>query len=140
MSTILKFDLPIPFLHFMPTFSTFSNPPIIQMDLPLPLIRKVKWPYRNKSQINLREFCYFSLSFLSNVRSFLSCKCWHEMEERKDQKFNKVDIQKMIEIQVKKDAKSPNDKNKSKFKFFSQIQLIPFLSIIQCSRVSDIIH
>jgi hypothetical protein len=62
------------------------------------------------------------------------------MEERKDQKFKKVDIPKMIEIQVKKDAKSPNDKNKSKFKFFSQIQLIPFLSIIQCSRVSDIIH
>jgi hypothetical protein len=52
----------------------------------------------------------------------------------------KVDIQKMIEIQVKKDAKSPNDKNKSKFKFFSQIQLIPFLSIMQCSQVSDIIH
>jgi hypothetical protein len=32
------------------------------------------------------------------------------MEERKDQKFKKVDIQKMIEIQVKKDAKSTNDK------------------------------
>jgi hypothetical protein len=48
------------------------------------------------------------------------------MEERKDQKLKKVDIQKMIEIQVKKDAKSSNDKNKFKFKFFSQIQLIPF--------------
>jgi hypothetical protein len=32
------------------------------------------------------------------------------MEERKDQKFKKVDTQKMIEIQVKKDAKSTNDK------------------------------
>jgi hypothetical protein len=42
MSTILKFDLSIPFLHFMSTFPTLSNPPIIQRDLPLPLIRKVK--------------------------------------------------------------------------------------------------
>jgi hypothetical protein len=40
------------------------------------------------------------------------------MEERKDQKFKKVDIQKMIEIQVKKDAKSTNDKTNPNLRSF----------------------
>jgi hypothetical protein len=60
---------------------------------------------------------------------------------KESSQIKKVDIQKMIEIQVKKkDAKSTNDKTNPNLKFFSQIQLIPFLSIIQCSQVSDIIH
>ncbi len=63
------------------------------------------------------------------------------MEERKDQKLKKVDIQKMIEIQVKKDAKSPNDKNKSKFKvLFTNSTNSILIHYSMFSQVSDIIH